>query len=545
MRNSTKRQSAVRPVWSRRATGFTLVEVMISVTMVLLLIYGVAQVFKLSADAMGANQALSAIIRDHRAGSATLAEDFRNCVPDSPLFLISSTLAYQPGVPVSPPDKVDGVLLDRRGGRAGYKSAAEERQIEPAINRANDWPFNNASIFLRVDDRNPRLDRLAFFARGLYRRQAGGTRPLTTSNEAYIWYGHTALQKDPDKPAAGSNSVYGGGVSMVLPENQYVSERILGRVAILMKHAGDAATPWVGGTSSLGQQPPQPPAENSQLLWPLAYDNGAFRLTAGVPPYAPGAVPYGDISGFSVEDFRVHSNRAFELSRKSWFRTMEDQKSSAEASSKYMRFFCDPTVRRPLDALSLASSSRFFMGRVTQFAVEYAGDYLDQDPTTGDVKDVAQKMDASGNLTYGTTDGLIDFVVDQSAGTGVKAVRRVRWYGLPRDSNGDGHITVDDVVPLGDVMRFNAALKQFSAPWEIEIPLQTANLGQSGLHYPRINKDYANATLEHVKAVSPRPFKYTCAWHNDAPPMIRVLLKIDDATGKLQDGQWYEYVLTR
>src|SRR3954470_14539956 len=79
---------------SRRRRAFTLIEVMISVALVLLLMYGVSQVFKMSGDAVGANQAVSKIIRDHRAASATMAEDFRNCAPDSPLFLISSRIGY-------------------------------------------------------------------------------------------------------------------------------------------------------------------------------------------------------------------------------------------------------------------------------------------------------------------------------------------------------------------------------------------------------------------------------------------------------------------
>ena len=40
-------------------------------------------------------------------------------------------------------------------------------------------------------------------------------------------------------------------------------------------------------------------------------------------------------------------------------------------------------------------------------------------------------------------------------------------------------------------------------------------------------------------------FKYTAAFHNEAPAMIRITMKIDDPSGKLQDGQWYQFVLTR
>jgi hypothetical protein len=50
--------------------------------------------------------------------------------------------------------------------------------------------------------------------------------------------------------------------------------------------------------------------------------------------------------------------------------------------------------------------------------------------------------------------------------------------------------------------------------------------------------------------VNPRQFQYNCAFHNDAardeaPRMIRITIKIDDPGNRLQNGQWYQYVLTR
>src|SRR3954471_18410931 len=49
----------------RRA--FTLIEVMISIALVLALIIGINQVFKVAADTVGTGQALSAKVRDARA----------------------------------------------------------------------------------------------------------------------------------------------------------------------------------------------------------------------------------------------------------------------------------------------------------------------------------------------------------------------------------------------------------------------------------------------------------------------------------------------
>src|SRR5688500_15462045 len=103
---SDSRAAAPRP----RRRAFTLVELMISIALALMLIYGIAQVFKLSGDTVGANQAVSGIVRDHRAVSATLREDFSNSLPNSPMFLISSRIAY-------------GYAGAGTGRKAGWKNA--------------------------------------------------------------------------------------------------------------------------------------------------------------------------------------------------------------------------------------------------------------------------------------------------------------------------------------------------------------------------------------------------------------------------------------
>src|SRR4051794_41796965 len=87
----------------RRRPAFTLVELMISIALALMLIYGISQVFKLSGDTVGAQQAVASNVRDQRAASATMSEDFRNSLPDSPLVLLSNRLAYayEPSKPTS------------------------------------------------------------------------------------------------------------------------------------------------------------------------------------------------------------------------------------------------------------------------------------------------------------------------------------------------------------------------------------------------------------------------------------------------------------
>ena len=99
--------------------GLDVVEVMISVALVLLLMYGVSQVFKMSSDAVGANQAVSKIVRDQRSAQAVLAQDMRNCASDSPLFLICSRIGYGgPALPAPVLPQPGGEFLPG-GGHCG------------------------------------------------------------------------------------------------------------------------------------------------------------------------------------------------------------------------------------------------------------------------------------------------------------------------------------------------------------------------------------------------------------------------------------------
>ncbi|MDB5323881.1 MAG: hypothetical protein JWN40_5512 [Phycisphaerales bacterium] len=499
--------------FARRRRGmrpaFTLIEVMISVALVLLLMYGVSQVFKMSGDAVGANQAVSKIVRDHRAAAATLADDFRNCAQDSPLFLISSRIGY--GGPTANTTFV-----------TGFRNAQEQRD-----NNGKDDPTyidgnpNPQFLKLGASDRVPRLDRLGFFARSLYRRQ---TVPdvqtpgaySTSSGEAYIWVGHVGVQS--------------GGLS--LPENQFGADRILGRMAILMKNiplSDNSQKPYIGE------------GDRTKPLAPFGYDAQDFKK-------------YSDLARITMDQFRQMADTTYQAAPGAvtgpvnWFRPMEDNGGSI------MRYRCNPTVSRPMTPQSLSQSVPYFLGNCTQFIVEYAGDFLNQDPMTGEAKNGPQNLTpgtnydptkndvsalvnpADGSIITGQTDGQIDFVMDKTASATDqrKWVRRTRWYGLPRDVNGDGVVDINDVIPLADVLEaygIQVGSGPALAPWEKDLP----NPGMKGL-----GNNYVN-----FPGTSAQAFKYTCAWHNDAPPMIRILVKIDDPTGKLQDGQWYEYVFSR
>ena len=83
------------------------------------------------------------------------------------------------------------------------------------------------------------------------------------------------------------------------------------------------------------------------------------------------------------------------------------------------------------------------------------------------------------------------------------------------------------------------------APWEKAWPVPTIeNVAKDTTIPARKNEDLAQQNYAGYNG-NASAFRYVSAWRNDAPLMIRVLVKIDDPTGKLQDGQWYEYIFSR
>ena len=58
----------------------------------------------------------------------------------------------------------------------------------------------------------------------------------------------------------------------------------------------------------------------------------------------------------------------------------------------------------------------YFLQHCSQFIVEYAGDYMQQD--------------VNGNMTGLGPDGQIDYYLDANGN------KHIRWYGMPRSSTG-------------------------------------------------------------------------------------------------------------
>jgi hypothetical protein len=316
---------------------------------------------------------------------------------------------------------------------------------------------------------------------------------------------------------------YANNQYLTLPQNQYAQDRILGRMTILMKDPSSITDP-VEFANSLNFGAP--------LTRPIDWDSLAWQSTK-------------DLAQMTIDQWRANSKLAFESNPRGWFAAMEDnendpfQRNAVLNSPKLQKMWwgiCQPVLERPITSQKLAQTASCFIPHCTQFIVEYAGDYLEQEPTTGNVTNSPLRKDG----VVGKSDGEIDFIMDHSnvdrskpdLPNNTEPVKRIRWYGMPRGIHNDTFIKIDDVVPLADVLDA-AGMQNSAAPWEKVLP--SPSLKQI--------KDYGRFTAS--SGLSPQSFKYVCAWRNDSPPMIRILLKLDDPSGRLQEGQWYEYILSR
>jgi prepilin-type N-terminal cleavage/methylation domain-containing protein len=522
--------------------AFTLVELMISIALVLLLLVGVNQVFRLTGETVGAGQALSAASRDIRSAQATINEDFRNLATDGPIFMISCrhSFAFQS-------------LSDQQ---SDYDFRSETTNVGDTVNAT------------QPNYRSHRQDILQFFVRGRFARQTGdGGRFVNpeTSSEAKVWYGMARLPSDTNNDgvrtyyAPGDTSNLGLGDSNV--NNIHGSHWVLARAMTLLRDPAQIppgtqyikrwATGDPTGNPAGGSVTPQTWATLNAAetaLTPLSMRSLSTDSTVTSPIFQQSS--RYDLMGATMDSLRGVVSGAIAADPwgntfyGGWWRPLlyEDgyivTGSGPEVRSRHTRFDCNPWISRPLTSDGMAKTSTYFVGNVAQFIVEFAGDYLTQSP--------------DGTVTGLAADGTIDFVVDRVQNPA--GVRRIRWYGRPRDVNGDGIVLgggnnnsswwadpaahaqrlrdMVDVVPLLDIRNcFNSRNKQW-ASFEKETP-------DTGGGYYWSPESYS---VPSAWGTLLQP--YTCIWVNDTPSMVRILMQIVDPSDRLRNGQWSEMVFS-
>ena len=449
----------------RDARGFTLVELMVAVALVLVLIIGINEVFRVTSDTIGVGQSLSSALRDQRAVRTTFESDFGNVAQDAPALVIrnQAVAAFRSrdeqlgNVDPANPLRVD---LNADGNATG-----PGEQISPAT----------------PGDRVRRIDSVTFFVRKPLRRQTGNLDPssglptdllgTSTTAEAMVTYGHLRLpnnraipsyydpgQADLDNPGGDRND-----------NNKFASQFVLGRQQMLL-------VPYVpeNNTAETTWRPTAVSAINSPLnLSPLSMatvglrNNGAFPNLGNVPALGRQARPFDSLVDVATsepsstsDDLYVRtpltltsfaqrlaqyerdvaatggafgSTYAGTANSGLWFLPAASNTYTTALARETLVFRAqaNPFGTRSYNgtnntlSTTLAQTSPIFLSRCTSFIVEFAGDFISQDNR--------QIVGVANNPSFGAgydgvPDGEIDYVV-------YKGTRRIRWYGLPRYTN--------------------------------------------------------------------------------------------------------------
>jgi type II secretory pathway pseudopilin PulG len=465
-----------------RNRAFTLIELLISLALMIMLMVGVNYIFASVGKASSSAISMSKMMRDVQGAQAVLNNDFSG-IATSPFLIISSE--FMPA----------------------FSTNKDEISAKDPANPLIDDDGNTQSAAI-YNERNHRTDTLSYFARGNFPRMTGNDGQFVAeqrSGEAWIWYGHLMLDNDAAVPKR-----MGATPRSANPNNYYSSQWAVGRVAMLLVT----------------------PDSNGKIVTEDGIQQNYIRqkTTSGLSPLAQGSQADDadssrisssryDLAGTSIDGFnqilgdwiKANPNEDW------WGRFMADDRNPADPSivQSQRRFSADPFMRgKPLDSAAFARRFPIFLEHCSQFIVEYSGDFLTQDQ--------------NGNITAFGPDGDPDYVL-----VGGAKVRR--WYGMPRDVNGDGKIpasgnaaSIIDVVPLRDVLTtagITVPTPFFERAWPVAAPPVD--------YMTAMPSNYAQAF-------------YCAAWGPDVasqakPSLIRIIFQLEDPTNGTRGG-WNELI---
>lgn len=554
----------------RGRRAFTLIELMISIALVLILMIGINQVFKVTGQAVGTTQAIAEGVRGARAVQSCFEDDLKSIVTREAPFMIirSQRIAafrnradeagdgdYVPA-PTATPAQIDQAIrtvdLDGDG-------------IESTV--AGNPEFTPRTLLGR---RNFRIDQLSFFRTGKLRRQTGNDGVYAanmTSNEAWVWYGHLKLP-DPTQ-ALNAHKEPGTGIPVAFgnpenaqtnPNNFYASQWILGRFAMLLREPDPSGQIYDDSNPPIVQEH-IPRQTGDMLLEPL----GQRSPSTGTGT-AQFEVQWGryDLAGTTMALFKPILTNIIATPPAGIPKWYEGTRGLS------YRFQANPYPPTPLDSLEMARCAPLLLPHCSQFIVEFAGDFVQQSqgPPINPGTNAGELMDTDGDGTAIGQDGQIDFIVNPVTG-----VRSIRWYGFPRDVSSntpgnegrpDGSIpgpippgstnnTMPDVVPVRDVIATSPLPADAGKSMAFE---RDIHAGASPSNKLPPKADYTGEATATFGV--PLDAQYLCAWqpagtYTDPiagtpvgdppyPQLIRITIMIDDPSGRIADGQTFEYV---
>jgi hypothetical protein len=536
---------------------------MISIALMLVLMIGINQVFKATGQAIGAGNAVASIARDARESSTNIFDDLNHVSPDCPMFFINETAVAQ------------------------YKN-----QADYASNAYGPQPLNRTDVgktvsLLMDPDRGHYASTMGFFASGNFTRHTapdGYVAPLSNgaAQDAFVWYGHVAQPLNSviasGNPTNDNPPNYNGpqdfipGFDPNSAQGYFAADWVLGRQVTLLSGGAEASVQakdpglQFQPTAAL-QGTPAPYGGTPPNVTPLGYDV-QVPVAFSSPPTGSqfpnwvseqsrcdmGAATLDQMRNRIRDAYIADSNSAgiltapwwtpfvFTVGPTNWQGLMASggpiawqQVPSRPASYlPVFRYEINTLYQPPVDATAMARITPYLMAHASQFIVEYAGDYVQQNP-------------AGGALTGAGPDGQLDYFYDA---TGTK---RIRWYGLPRYDAAVPHTSATiaggglglngyfpDVIPLRDFLYMMSPFGNGTSPGYYTLPFSP----EKYVSFP-VAADYAAAftSPNYVAGTTGDPM-YTCVWTNNTPWMIRILVKVDDPNGQLQGGPWFEYIFT-
>ncbi len=390
---------------SRPVRAFTLIEMMISLVLVLMLMIGINQIFKMSSDVVGVGMFMGDGAASQRAIGDSLRRDTGGWMKDSPFFVIHCQQITLP------------------------------------------------------DGSTARRDYFSFFANGNFRRQTaddGSYSSNTTSNEAFVWYGHLdpCEHYAPDPLAGQLDPIHD----------------TLGRVAILL-------SPQTAANAAMPQSSPVAAQANYLQKSGISFSpigRGSQSTTAYGSRRWTVEESRFDLADTTADALRREAASYIELNG------TPITNPSAVGSIDY-RFKAISQLSRPVTSELVARNVPIMLPACSQMIVEFAEDFADQTtPTSPD---------------FTRQDGIVDFIPG-TAGNAASP-RTTQWYG-PTNRNAYDVKAVPNTLPPAVSARFRS----------------TASGGLG-----------------------------TYVWLSSAPKMVRVLVKMEDPTGRVPDGVWFEYIL--
>lgn len=529
-----------------RHSGFTLTELLVAIGLIVVLMLAVNLIFTKTADTIGSGQALSAGMRDLRSVQTIIKKDLDGAaISDGPFFMIRSS--------------VQATFKNQKDQLADL----DGNVMTVDLTGAGEVPVTVTDYGTRTF----RTDMLGFFSRGLFQRQTGNdgvfAAPMT-SNEAYVWYGHLWLPTNNDPTnynnwfvdltatsPLGTNMTYPGwGTAQNNPNNFYSSQWVLGRQdSLLVKPVFDGTNYVINDANGVAQYYiGRDPAALATALSPLSQSSQA-TVTGLSGSFAGNRLIQQsrfDLAGTTIYGYRRILADAISGGLPTWW---DDDHFGH-------RYQANPFPTRPLTSFSAAQTSPMFVPNCSQFVVEFAGDFVTQDPVTG--FPTGTSADGLGELDWvvvglkgfwnGTTQYVPgDLVWDPAVGptlyrciltntsqqppnatywtaatAATPPVRAIRWYGLPRGVTGSGRVELfQDVVPVRDMLGVQQPFERGALP--AQLADYSAGVGM------------------------PIGSQYICAWGPDLAPtvpkprMIRILIKPEDPNGKI-DLPWQEMI---